>query len=606
VTRLTPRVVTPVARRAAALAAAALAAAAGAAPAGADVVPGEVIVRFADGATAAQRTAARAAAGAGLDRRLPVPGAQLLSLPAGASVRGAVAALERQDGVAYAEPNAERRLAAVPSDPLLPSLWALVNLGQALPAGAGTTDADIDGTEAFDVTLGSPQVTVAVVDTGVATDHPDLAGARFANPGEAGALAANGRDDDLNGFADDRGGWDWVGRDPQPDDENGHGTHVAGTILARADNGVGIAGVAPQATLLPLRVLDAGGGGTVADTVAAYRYAVARGARVVNLSFGGPDISRVERDAIAAAPGTLFVVAAGNGGADGLGDDNDAVPDYPCSHELANVVCVTATDASDRLPAFANTGARSVDVGAPGVDILSTAPRSDVQYDANDYAWLTGTSMAAPHASGAAALVFSRLPGASASAVRETLLLSADRVPALDRRTVSGGRLNVARALTVTPPGAGGSPAVSAAATVPAPEPPPAPVQQPPPALPRDTAAPLVRAAVARRQRLGRVRERGLRGRITCSEACRADATLTVSRAAGRRLGLRGRGRTAILGRASRTLPGRRPTLVAVRPSRAAAGRLRRLRSVRALLTIAVRDALGNARTVRIAVRLAR
>jgi hypothetical protein len=329
---------------------------------------------------------------------------------------------------------------------------------------------------------------------------------------------------------------------------------------------------------------------------------------VVNLSFGGPDVSRVERDAIAAAPRTLFVVAAGNGGTDGLGDDNDAVPDYPCSHDLPNVVCVTATDASDRLPTFANTGARSVDLGAPGVDILSTAPRADVQYDANDYGWLTGTSMAAPHVSGAAGLVFSRWPDASASAVRETLLLSADRVPLLDRRTVSGGRLNVARALTVTPPGAHPSPVVGAAVTVPSPEPPPAPAPAPeqPPALPRDTAAPLVRAVVARRQRLARVRLRGLRGRITCSEACRADATLTVSRAAGRRLGLRGRGRTVVLGRASRTLAGRRPTLLAVRPSRAAAGRLRRARSVRALLTIAVRDALGNARTVRIAVRLAR
>jgi subtilisin family serine protease len=444
----------------------------------------------------------------------------------------------------------------------------------------------------------------------VATDHPDLAGARYANPGEAGALAANGRDDDLNGFVDDRGGWDWVGHDPQPDDENGHGTHVSGTILARADNGIGIAGVAPQATLLPLRVLDAGGGGTVADTVAAFRYAVAEGARVVNLSFGGPDVSRVERDAIAAAPGTLFVVAAGNGAADGIGDDNDAVPDYPCSHELPNVVCVTATDASDGLPGFANTGARSVDLGAPGVDILSTVPRADAQYDANDYGWLTGTSMAAPHVSGAAALVLSRWPAASARAVRETLLLSADRVPALDGRTVSGGRLNVARALTVTPPGVGGA-AVSAAAAAPAAEPSPAREAAPeqPPALPRDTAAPLVRAVVARRQRLARVRVRGLRGRITCSETCRAEATLTVGRAAARRLGLRGRTRSVVLGRASRTLAGGRATLLAVRPGRTVArrlGRVRSARSVPALLTIAVRDALGNARTVRIAVRLAR
>ena len=550
------------------------------------VVPGEVIVRFADAATPAERIAARAAADARVDRSLPVAGAQLLSLEPGATIAGAVAALERDDDVLYAEPNVIRRIAATPDDPQFGLLWGLANTGAPVRSKPATADADIDGSEAYDITRGAGAV-VAVVDTGVALAHPDLAGARWSNPREI----ANGLDDDRNGYADDTGGWDWVADDADPSDENGHGTHVAGTVLARADNAIGVAGVAPAATLMPLRVLDANGSGPVADVAAAYRYAAGAGARIVNLSLGGPGLSRIERDAIATAPRTLFAVAAGN-----RGTDNDAIADYPCNHELPNIVCVTATSPTDALPAFANRGAASVDLGAPGVDILST-----IRSGATGY--LSGTSMAAPHVAGAAALLFARAPGAAVADVRQALLSTVDPVPALAGKTVTGGRLNAASALGAGPadePPPPPAPPVAAAAP-----PPPAPAPAPAPAA--DTAAPALRAALARRQRLSTMRRRGLRSRLTCSEACRIEATLSVSPATARRLGLRARSAaTVVLGRASRTLAGGRSTTVTLRTSGPAARRLGRLPSVRATLVIVVRDRSGNARTVRLTLRLAR
>src|SRR5689334_2300606 len=335
-----------------------------------------VIVRFAADASAQARAAMRARADVERDATLPVRGLELVDPDPGVSVSAAVADLERMDGVVYAEPDHVLRQTAVPNDPLLAYEWDMTT---------------IRAPEAWDVTTGSSQVTVAVVDTGIDARHPDLAPNLWTNPGESGGgREANGRDDDGNGLIDDVHGWDFVDHDAQPQDGNGHGTHVSGTIAARGDDAVGVAGLNWSAGVMPLRVLGNDGSGYVSDAITTYTYAARNGARVVNASLGGPGFSRAERDAIAAASNTLFVVAAGNDSADDV-----TTPDYPCDYDLANVVCVAATNRDDSLASFSNYGPLNVDLAAPGVDIASTWP-------GGRYALLDGTSMATPHVSGAA------------------------------------------------------------------------------------------------------------------------------------------------------------------------------------------------------------
>jgi subtilisin family serine protease len=203
-----------------------------------------------------------------------------------------------------------------------------------------------------------------VVDTGLDLGHPDLAANVWSNPGESGAgRESNGADDDGDGLIDDTTGWDWAAGDNQGLDENGHGTHVSGTIAGRAGDGTGVAGVAWRARLMALRVLDETGSGRVSDAIKAYGYAAAHGARIVNASLGGGSFSRAERDAIGAARDVLFVVAAGNEGADG-----DTTPSYPCGYDLPNVVCVAASDhrlnAARAVAAAAGTPAPDTAAGA--------------------------------------------------------------------------------------------------------------------------------------------------------------------------------------------------------------------------------------------------
>ena len=367
------------------------------APSAHDFVPGEVIVRYRAGTDAAERADVRGDADADLERKLPAPASELLALDGGDSPRAAARELERRSEVLYAEPNYVRRIAAVPNDARFTSLWGLHNTGQSVAGFAGTPDADIDAPEAWDLTTGQPSTTVAVVDTGVAHDHPDLAPNLYLNPGETGAgREGNGIDDDGNGKVDDSRGWDWVGDDSDARDLNGHGTHVAGTLGARGGDGYGIAGVNWNARIMPLRVLDASGFGSTADVIAAYAYASRAGARVVNASLGGSGFSQAERDTIAAAPNTVFVVAAGNGGDDGVGDDNDVRPEYPCGYDLPNIICVAATDSNDALTGFSNFGARSVDLAAPGRATLSAQPAresahsEDFEIAAVPARWTTG------------------------------------------------------------------------------------------------------------------------------------------------------------------------------------------------------------------------
>jgi subtilisin family serine protease len=297
----------------------------------------------------------------------------LVRVGSGATVGEALARFRRRADVSYAEPDYEITTSATtPNDSRFGELWGMNNTGQSVNGHpAGQPDADIDAPEAWDLTTGSAAIKVAVLDTGVALDHPDLAPNIWTNPGE---VPGNGKDDDGNGFVDDVHGWDFADGSNNPQDENGHGSHVAGTIGAAGNNdaaGAGptdVVGVNWHVALMPVRILAADGTGFVSDEVSGINYAMQNGARVVNMSFGHPDFSQAEHDAIAAATNTLFVTAAGN---DMLSVDTN--PTYPCSLGLPNMLCVAATRGDDRLASFSNYG-NTVDIAAPGLDVLSTYP----------------------------------------------------------------------------------------------------------------------------------------------------------------------------------------------------------------------------------------
>src|SRR4051812_42508335 len=359
---MTARLATPL------LAALALAAAGPASGATPDYAPGEVIVKFRDGVSPTERADALHDRGASMKRALPTGRTVLAATAPDESVPDAVDRLEADPRVAWAEPDAYRHAGALPNDPLLAQQWALRNTGQTVDGAAGAADADIHAAEAWERTTGSPDVKVAVVDSGINFGQPDLAPNIWRNPGESGGgRETNGVDDDGNGFVDDWRGWDFVQSDNDPSDNYGHGSHVAGTIAARGDNGIGVAGVAWRASLIPVRVLDNTDRGVCSDTAAGMAYAVHAGARIVNLSVGARLPCQAERDVIDGAPDTLFVVAAMNDGR-----DVDTTGGYPCAYTEPNIVCVAASDQSDHLASFSNYGARSVDLAAPGVSILSS------------------------------------------------------------------------------------------------------------------------------------------------------------------------------------------------------------------------------------------
>jgi subtilisin family serine protease len=334
-------------------------------------VAGEILVRYREGVAASQRASARAAVNSHGTESLPVPRLEVVELAPGSSVPGSVRRLERRPEVLYAEPNYVRRFHGIPNDPLFSRLWGLHNTG----AGGAVPDADIDAPAAWDVTTGDPGVVVALLDSGVNYNHPDLAPNIWANPGETGAgRETNGIDDDGNGFVDDHRGWDFgfgdetPGNDNDPMDNLGHGTHTGGTIAAAGDNGIGIIGVGPETTLMPVKVGDFDL--SVATSIRGIRYADLMGADIVNMSYGGWPRSQAEQDAIRAADETLFAISAGN-----FGSDLDRRSIYPCDYSAKNIVCVAASTDRDRLAGFSNYGSRSVDLAAPGHRILSTAWR---------------------------------------------------------------------------------------------------------------------------------------------------------------------------------------------------------------------------------------
>ena len=403
---------------------------------------GEIIVALENDASQADLRGLNQQNDASIEEALPRTDVSVVDLPRDLTVQEAVRAYENSPDVAYAEPNFRLQPAAAPNDPGYRELWGLNNTGQT----GGTADADVDASEVWDTTTGNADTVVAVIDEGMDVSHPDLRDNVWTNSGE---VPGNGIDDDNNGYVDDRNGYDFANDDAtvyDPDPVTGqgdeHGTHVAGTIAAVGNNGVGITGVNWDAQVASLKFLGANGGFT-SDAVEAVNYAVAEGMDISNNSWGGGGRSQALQDAITRADnaGHVFIAAAGNGGSDGVGDDNDATPNYPSGYAVPNVISVAATDDTDRLASFSNFGASSVDLAAPGVDILSTLP-------GNRYGRYSGTSMATPHVAGVAALIKSQQPGLDDAQVKNQLLRYVDPKPDLQGKVATDGRLNALRSVT--------------------------------------------------------------------------------------------------------------------------------------------------------------
>ena len=410
--------------------------------AGQDYASGELIVKFKPETESTEIEALQASLGASVLDSTKTLGSQLWQIN-GVSLQEAIDLLSSNSQIDYVEPNYTISLnSTIPNDSGFDELWGLNNTGQTW----GTPDADIDAPEAWDISTGN-NIVVGVIDTGVDYTHPDLNDNMWTNPGET---PGDGIDNDGNGYVDDYYGWDFVNNDSDPFDDDGHGTHVAGTIAAEANNGIGVSGVSWSSQIMALKILGPNRTSAGAFGISkAIEYATMMGAHLTNNSWGGGGFSQLIYDAIAAAgqAGKLFVAAAGNGGSDYIGDDNDLSPQYPANYNLDNIISVAATDHNDQLGDFSNYGATSVDLAAPGVGILSTVPGGGYE------AW-EGTSMAAPHVSGVASLILAQNPNLTALEVKEQILQSVDPISGLQGKTVTGGRLNAHKALTngTTPP----------------------------------------------------------------------------------------------------------------------------------------------------------
>jgi subtilisin family serine protease len=324
-------------------------------------------------------------------------------------------------------PNILLQPADFSDEPLFVEQWALENTGQT----GGVPDADIDALPAWEIATGTSSVVVAVLDSGIDLDHPELAPNLWVNLGE---VAGNGVDDDGNGYIDDVNGWDFVGNDADVTDTTGHGTQVTG-VLAAAANGSDIVGIAPGVRIMPLRVC--GAGCPLGDIIAGIAYANDMGAAIANMSFTGvgPFFAPIGDLLAGEAQGLLAVAAAGNEGV-----DIDLQPRYPASFDLPNIISVAATDDADAPASFTNFGEGSVDLGAPGAEVLTTT-------NGGGTATANGTSYSAPYVAGVAALIASERPNLAPEELADYVLAGVDPVPGLTGITHSGGRLNARNAL---------------------------------------------------------------------------------------------------------------------------------------------------------------
>jgi subtilisin family serine protease len=373
---------------------------------------------------------------------------QILKLPLLADVQAIIAAYQNSGLVAYAEPDYVVNLLMEPDDPSYwnGDLWNFRNVGQY----GGVSDADIHALAGWDIRTSASNIVVAVIDTGVRYTHEDLAANMWVNSGETGVddqgrdKATNGVDDDGDGYVDDVHGINTLLNNGDPNDDYGHGSHVAGTIGAVGNNNVGVAGVCWRVQLMACEFIDSQGDGSISDAITCIDYARSKGAKIINASWGSYSFtSAALRDAINSIrdAGIIFVAACGNNA-----NDNDANSLYPASYGYDNVIAVAATDRSDALAFFSNFGASTVHIAAPGSPVFSCWNGSD-----SDYRYFDGTSMAAPHVAGACALVYAQYPNDTPHQIIKRVLSGVDQLPQLSGSCVTGGRLNLANALTVQP-----------------------------------------------------------------------------------------------------------------------------------------------------------
>jgi len=379
-------------------------------------VADEVIVKYREGVDESSKDLARFRV-SGKRKKLfrSVRGLEVTKLPGNVSVQEAIDLYQQDPNVLYAEPNyilrltAKPDLTATPNDPSFGSLYGLTK---------------INAPSAWNITTGSNNVVVAILDTGFDYNHVDLSANIYNNPGEC---TGDGVDNDSNGYIDDCHGINVAYGTSDPMDDNDHGTHVAGTIGAVGNNGIGVVGVNWNVKMISCKFFDASGSGTTEGAIECLDYVKALKDRGVNIvatsnSWGGGDNSQALYDAIDAQrqSGILFITAAGNGNAFGVGQNNDNVPFYPCTYFLPNIICVAATTSTDAKASFSNFGKHTVHVGAPGNNILSTLP-------GDTYGSLSGTSMATPHVSGLAALLKAQDPNRDWRTIKNLILAGATR-----------------------------------------------------------------------------------------------------------------------------------------------------------------------------------
>jgi subtilisin family serine protease len=413
-------------------------------------VPGEILVKVRPGKTLGLK---------GVQKNLNLIAGQFAVVKTTEkSMALALESLRNNPSVEYAEPNyiytaintispVESLLAQtqVPRDDKFGLLWGLSNGGRNEPdrngnvsTEAGVAGVDVNALKAWEITKGSRDVVIAVIDTGIDYNHPDLKANLWTNAGE---IAGNGIDDDKNGYIDDVYGWNAFADNGNPMDGNGHGTHCAGTIGAPHDNG-GVAGVMGEVKMMAVKFLSDSGSGTLADAIEAIDYATKMNVDIMSNSWGGGGFTQALFDSIKAASdrGILFVAAAGNSTS-----NNDTRPNYPSNYETENMVAVAANTHQDQLASFSSFGKRTVHVAAPGRNVLSTTPN-------NTYSVYSGTSMATPHVSGVLGLYIAQEGRRPHAETIERMNATSVPASAYRRTTISGGRIDAYNLLTNTRP----------------------------------------------------------------------------------------------------------------------------------------------------------